>query len=250
MDIQIQRVEYQPIAPLRDLYRQEANCEIVHDSILSRALADPYLILVKGRSVGYAGVWNQYTPGQLMEYYLSPHLRAEALPIFREVLSFTQATRIQAQTNIPLMALMLFDCGIDITCEAILFEDSITTALTCPTGTFRPITPHESAAIFSHSREPIGTHGIESNGSIVATGGYFTHYNPPYADVYMEVSIDERRHGYGSYLVQEVKRLAYESGRKPASRCNPDNIASRRTLQKAGLLPCGCLLTAKINPAI
>ncbi len=249
MDIQISRAEYQDIEPLRELYRHEANCEIVHDSILSRKLADPYLILVQGRLVGYAGVWNQYDPGQLMEYYLMPHLRSEALPIFREVLTITQATRLEAQTNMPLMLLMLYDCGINIRCEAILFEDAVTTNLTCPKGIFRPIAPEETSAIFPHSREPIGDYGIESNGSIVATGGYFTHYNPPYGNVYMEVSVSERRQGYGSYLVQEIKRLAYEAGRKPSSRCNSDNIASRRTLQKAGFLPCGCLLSAAVNPS-
>ena len=66
----------------------------------------------------------------------------------------------------------------------------------------------------------------------------------------MGVSESRRRLGFGSYLVQELKRVCYEAGRRPAARCNPDNFASRRTLQKAGLLPCGRLLTGEIIPFV
>jgi GNAT superfamily N-acetyltransferase len=247
MDIQVRRVEYQAIEPMRELYRQEANCQIVHDSTLRRGLADPYLIHVNERVAGYAGISNKYDPGRLMEYYIAPHLRAEALPIYRKVLTDTQATSVEAQTNMPLMLLMLYDCGINIKCDAILFEDAVTTTLTCPNGVFRPIPAEEKPSIFEHHNEPQGDYGVEVNGEIVASGGYFTHYNPPYGDVYMEVSQDARRQGYGSYLVQEVKRMAYEAGKKPSARTGPDNIASRRTLQKAGFLPCAYMLTGEVN---
>lgn len=247
MDIQIRRAEYQDIEPLRELYRQEANCQIVHDATLRRGLADAYLILVDGRLAGYAGVRNQHDPGQLIEYYLLPHLRSGALPIFRDVLAFTQATRLEAQTNMPLMLLMLYDCGVNIQRGAVLFEDASTTHLPCADGIFRPIAPDELATLFPHTEEPVGNYGLEVNNTIVATGGYFTHYNPPYGDIYMEVAPGERRQGYGSYLVQEIKRVAYESGRKPSARCGPQNMASRRTLQRAGFLPCGYLLSADVN---
>ena len=55
--------------------------------------------------------------------------------------------------------------------------------------------------------------------------------------------------GFGSYLVQELKRVCYEAGKKPAARCNADNVASRRTLQKAGFLPCGRLLVGDVTPS-
>src|SRR3954452_11125447 len=99
MDIQVRQAEYQEIASLRELYRQEANCEIVHDSALRRKTADSYLIQVNGRLAGYAGIWNTYDPGRLMEYYVLPQWRAEALPVFRKVLEVAPVTHIQAQTN-------------------------------------------------------------------------------------------------------------------------------------------------------
>ena len=64
---------------------------------------------------------------------------------------------------------------------------------------------------------------LEVDGAIVATGGILTHYNPPYGDIYMEVDEPIRRRGYGSYLVQEVKRACYEMGKVPAARCNASN---------------------------
>jgi RimJ/RimL family protein N-acetyltransferase len=83
---------------------------------------------------------------------------------------------------------------------------------------------------------------------VVATGGFLSHYNPPYGDIYMEVAEPFRRMGFGSYLIQELKRVCCEAGKKPAARCNPDNLASRRALEKAGLLPCGHFLVGEVKP--
>ena len=95
----------------------------------------------------------------------------------------------------------------------------------------------------------MGDWGIERGGEIVATGGVFTHYNPPYGDVYMEVNGQQRGQGVGSYLVQELKRVAYESGLLPAARCSPENAASRATLERAGLQVCGQTLSGTIRGA-
>jgi hypothetical protein len=231
---------------MRELYRQEANCQIIHDSFLARALADPYLILVNDRPGGYGAVANTYGKGRLNEFYTLPDVRGYALPMFRELLAVSQATHIEAQTNIPLMLMMLYDCGTNISGEKILFHDAFTSHLSCPSGgVFRRAMPRDSASI-SAQQEPIGDRVVEDHGTVAATGGFLCHYNPPYGDVFMEVSETARRQGIGSYLVQELKRVCYEAGKKPAARCDPANIASRRTLQKAGLLPCGRLLVGEV----
>ena len=246
MNIEAHRTEYNEVKPLRELYRQEANCQIIHDSLLSRGLADPYLILVEGRLAGYGAVQNKYDKDRLMEYYTLPHRRNLALPMFRELLAVSQATQIEAQTNIPWMLTMLYDCAADIAEESILFQDASATDLVCPTGLFRHSTPADEALIFPHFHEPVGDWIVEANGAAVATGGFLCHYNPPYGDIFMEVAEPARQQGFGSYLVQEVKRVCYEAGKRPAARCNPTNIASRRTLQKAGFLPCARLLVGKV----
>jgi GNAT superfamily N-acetyltransferase len=182
-----------------------------------------------------------------MEFYTLPHVRSRALPMFRELLTASQATHIEAQTNSLLMLLMLYDCAKNITAESILFHDAFVTHLACPNGVFRRATPEDTGAIFPHQQEPVGDWVVEAQGTVVATGGFLCHYNPPYGDIFMEVTEPARRQGFGSYLVQEVKRVCYEAGKKPAARCHPDNVASRRTLQKAGFLPCGRLLVGEVG---
>jgi Acetyltransferase (GNAT) family len=248
MNIQVQRAEYKDVEALRGLYRQEANCQIIHDSALARGMADPYLILVNDRIGGYGAVWNKHEIGRLMEFYTLPAVRGAALPMCRELLAVSQATHIEAQTNMPLMLMMLYDCAKNITTESLLFQDAFTSNLQCPSGVFRHARPEDASSTFPHLHEPEGDWVVEVEGAVVATGGFLCHYNPPYGDIYMEVSESWRRQGIGSYLVQEVKRVCYEAGKRPAARCNPSNTASRRTLQKAGFLPCGRLLAGEVIP--
>jgi GNAT superfamily N-acetyltransferase len=241
VEIRVVRGEYREVETMRELYRQEANCQIIHDSSLRRGIADTYLITVGGRLGGYGGVFNKYYPGQVMEFYTLPVLRAVALPMFHELLAVSEATFIEAQTNMPLMTMLLWDCAMNIRTESILFADAFTTQLACPNGTFRRTTPEDNGP------DKEAEWGLEVEGQIIASGGYLCHYNPPYGDIYMSVVEGAQRQGYGSYFVQEAKRVCYEAGRKPAARCNPDNIASRRTLEKAGFLPCGRLLIGDVR---
>ena len=240
MEIKVNRAEYKDVESMRDLYCHEAHCQIIHDSIIRRGLADPYVILLDGRMAGYGAVWNKYEIGRVMEFYLLPHLRGKAMPLFRALLDTSQATSIEAQTNMPMMLTMLYDCAKEITVENVIFEDGFTTSLDCPGAVFRRAEPQDRRP------DPGAEWVIEADGAVVASGGFLCHYNPPYGDIYMEVVEDRRRHGYGSYLVQELKRVCREAGRKPAARCNPTNLASRLTLQKAGLLPCGRLLSGRV----
>lgn len=239
MTIEVEQVEYREVEAMRDLYRQEANCQIIGDSYMGRGLADPYLIVVGGRRAGYGAMKNKYDPGRITEFYTLPLVRTLALPMFRELLAVSQATEIQAQTNMPLVLTMLYDCATEITTESILFADTCVTNLACPDGVFRRTRSDDAIQE--------GDWSIEAKGAIVAWGGFLCHYNPPYGDVFMGVAESARRQGFGSYLVQEVKRVCYEAGKQPAARCNPTNVASRKTLQKAGFVPCGRLLIGKVD---
>ena len=73
-----------------------------------------------------------------------------------------------------------------------------------------------------------------------------TFYNRPYGDIYMEVGEAFRRRGLGAFLVQELKRECYNLGAVPCARCNPTNVASRRTLQRAGFVPVAHILIGSI----
>lgn len=82
---------------------------------------------------------------------------------------------------------------------------------------------------------------------MTAKGGILFHYSRPYGDFYKEVSEPFRKRGFGSYFVQELKRVCYELGAIPCARCNPTNVASRRTLQRASFAPFAHILIGSLN---
>ncbi len=245
MNVQVRQVDGATVQSMRDLYRHEMNCQIRYDSMVGRGLADAYLILMDGRVAGYGAVLNHYDRGRLTEFYALPHLRGHAHRMFPELLAVSQASEMAAQTNDPGMLMMLYDHARNIASESILFHDAFGSALPCPSGVFRRGTAADRGP---DPDDPAPQWVIEAEGSIVAAGGFLTHYNPPYADIFMSVAEPARRRGFGSHLVQEIKRVCYEAGKKPAARCNTANVASRRTLEKAGLLPCGRVLVGKVGP--
>ncbi|MGV3618863.1 MAG: GNAT family N-acetyltransferase [Fimbriimonas sp.] len=245
MKIEVGRTDYAAIEPLRGLYRQEANCQIIHDSWAARGLADLYALTVDGRVGGYACVGNRYSPDRIVEFYVLPHLRPHAQPIFAELLRASKAKEIEAQTNLPLSVIMTYDFAKEVRAENVLFGDAFTTDLRLPGVVFRESRPGD---VGFPGYEPDGDWVLEVDGQVVASGGFLCHYNPPYGDVYMAVAEGARRRGYGAYLVQEVKRVCLEAGKRPAARCNPDNVGSRKTLEKAGFVPVARLLVGTLSP--
>jgi GNAT superfamily N-acetyltransferase len=251
MKIDVSPVPLEQILCLRELYRQEMNCQIVHDSLPGRGFGNLYLIRANGRVAGYGFVmgYQDEPKDMIREFYVLPEYRASALAMFIQLIAASKATRVMAQTNDVLLTLMLFDCASQITSDTILFHDDFPTRLAIPGAALRAATSADQDLVFPHKVEPVGEWVLESGGAIVATGGIACHYNPPYGDLYMEVHEPCRRRGFGSYLIQELKRVCYEMGRNPAARCNASNAASRATLQKAGLLPCARLLSGTIGAA-
>jgi GNAT superfamily N-acetyltransferase len=156
----------------------------------------------------------------------------------------TGINRVETQSNDVWLTSMLHTFGHDVKTESILFKDELTTGLSVPEVCFRNPALGELPDV-----EPgqLASHGvIVLNGKVAAKGGILFHYNRPYGDIYMEVSEPFRRRGLGAFLVQELKRLCYQQGSVPSARCNPGNIASRKTLQKAGFVPCGHILTGAL----
>jgi GNAT superfamily N-acetyltransferase len=238
------------ILGMREAYRREMNCQIVHDSWHARGFTDSYLLRVHRHAAGYGSVGGAPRDARdvVKEFYVLPSFRGDALPLFRRLVAASGARCIEAQTNDALLLLMLHDCAVDVASDTILFADGLTTSLAVPVAgtTVRRVTEADHARVFPHLREPVGDWGLECDGALVATGGLAFHYNPPYGDIYMEVAESHQRKGFGSYLVQELKRLCYGMDRIPAARCHQDNVGSRLTLQRAGMFPCARILRARI----
>jgi GNAT superfamily N-acetyltransferase len=247
--VSVKPAALEDIRRFRDMHRQEMNCQIRNDAHHERGFTSLYLLQWDGGTAGYGCVGDYDSRGKevVTEFYVTPPHRRDALPLFRALVAFTGATRIQAQTNDRLLTLMLFDtCAPGaITSDVILFEDAGPTCLPAPPGiTFQRVPAEEPSSPLQHRREDVIA---EADGRIIGKSGFYCHYNPPYGDVWMEVEEGYRGRGIGSYLVQEAKRVCYETGRRPAARCNVSNVVSRRTLERAGFLPCARLLNAAIS---
>ena len=237
------------VLPWRDMYRLEMSCQIIHDSLHSRpGWTREYLLFSDSLPAGYgsvavAGPWKGKPT--VYEFYVLPHYRTHAFELFRTLLIASGAVMINVQTNDSLITVMLHVFATDVTCESVLFNDRVTTTLLPAGATFRCATPADALDV---PHDQLKWHGVVAvDGTAAGTGGILFHYNRPYGDIYMEVAERFRRQGLGSFLVQELKRVCYDGGNIPAARCNPRNIASRRTLQKAGFVPCGNILNGSVS---
>jgi RimJ/RimL family protein N-acetyltransferase len=168
--------------------------------------------------------------------------------LFASFLEVSRAVSIETQSNDTLLTILLHAYAKNVVSESILFQDNEKTALPPPVNAvFRSVTAEDSTQVVEHELDPQAGWVVEVEGTVAAAGDILFHYNRPYGDIYMKVSENHRRHGLGSYLVQELKRVCYEGASVPAARCNPGNIASRRTLQRAGFVPCGHILTGSLG---
>jgi GNAT superfamily N-acetyltransferase len=238
MEISAKPVSVPEILQWRDLYRRQMNCQIVHDSLHPReGWTKPYLLEVGGKAAGYGsivvgGPWKGTRT--VFEFYVLPEQQSCVFDLFGSLREASGATAIETQSNDVLITVMLHTFALNIASDSIVFEDKVTTSLTA------------SSAIFIAERREDSEWGVEVDGAIVANGGIMFHYNRPYGDIYMRVEETFRQRGLGSYLVQELKKVSYRMGSIPCARCNPGNIASRKTLQKAGFVPCAHILTGTL----
>jgi GNAT superfamily N-acetyltransferase len=252
MDFHVRQAELQDIRAMRDIYRQEMSCQVIHDSIHPRpGWTREYLFSAGGATVGYgsvavSGPWKDKPT--VYEYYVLPQNRSRMFDLFIALLTASGATMIETQSNDPLLTVMLHTFAQNVTSESILFHDKLTTGH-CPVDAiFRQARPEDAAQVADQQLDSEANWVVAVGDAIAAAGDILFHYNRPYGDIYMKVAEPFRRRGIGSYLVQELKRVTYEGGSVPAARCNPKNIASRKTLQKAGFVPCGHILNGAVLP--
>ena len=250
MDVSARAASFEEIVRWRDLHRLEMACQITHDSIHTRpGWTEEYVLLLEGTGVGYGSVavggpWTGKPT--VYEFFVVPHQpRLRAFELFQALLAASRAVAVKAQSNDTLTTVMLHTFAENVTSESILFHDKLATSLRPLGATFREPVASEAPDVSESHLKWCGV--VELDGQVAGSGGILFHYNRPYGDIYMDVAEPFRRRGLGSFLVQELKRVCYEGGHVPAARCSPSNIASRRTLQKAGFVPCGHILTGSVR---
>jgi GNAT superfamily N-acetyltransferase len=251
MELSARTAAFEDILPWRDMYRLEMACQIIHDSIHSRpGWTQEYFLFAGETPAGYgsiaiAGPWKGKPT--LYEFYVAPQYRVRMFDLFSALLTASGAIAIETQSNDTLLTVMLHTFAPSVMSESILFHDKLTTAHAPYSAIVRRVTPEDAAQIVAHELDADAKWVVEAEGKVAGAGDILFHYNRPYGDIYMKIAEPFRRRGLGSYLVQELKRVCYEGGNVPAARCNVKNAASRKTLQRAGFVPCGHILVGSVS---
>jgi len=238
------------ILPLRAQFRQEMSCQIVHDSLHTRpGWTSTYALhlddaLAGFGSIAIAGPWRDKPT--IFEFYVQHMHRGRAFDLFEAFVESSGARLMEIQSNDTLLAVMLHAYARDIWTERIVFSDQLATALPANGAVLTQVTSDEEIRLSIAERAGQAEWRLQVEGQSAGNGAILFHYNRPYCDLAMDIAEPFRRRGFGSYLVQQLKRAAYQLGSVPCARCSPDNIASRKTLQKAGLVPFAHILNGTI----
>ena len=250
MPIELRSCAARDALSLRVRYREEMNCQIVHDSIHARAgWTETYLLHLDGLAVGFAtiaidGPWKDKRT--ILEFYVLAEHRTRAFEMFEAFLAMADCKAIEVQSNDTIVTAMLHTFAREIVTEKIVFHDARTTSLPSRGAVLRCVTPLADTRAQLENRSSSTEYVLELDGQTVGQGSVLCHYNLPYVDLAMEVNESVRRRGFGSLIIQELKRAAYELGAIPGARCSSDNVASRRTLQKAGMEPYAAMLVGAL----
>jgi GNAT superfamily N-acetyltransferase len=237
------------ILPLRTRFRQEMNCQIVHDSIHTRrGWTSSYVLHLEGTagfgSIAIAGPWTDRPT--IFEFYVLPDYRDRAFDLFEAFVDASAPRYMEIQSNDTVLAVMLHTYARDIWSEKIVFADRLTTVLPANGAVLQQLTSDEEIQLSIAERAGQAEWQLQVDGQSAGTGAILFHYNRPYCDLAMEIAEPFRRRGLGAFLVQELKRAAYRLGSLPCARCSPDNVPSRKTLQRAGLVPFATILNGTI----
>jgi len=251
MDLKIVKTSLDSILSLRTLFLQENNFQVRYDACHIRGWAGEYIFRVDDVEIGYGSVKGKEDlkdRDAIFEFYVVPAVRNRAATIFAALIKASGVSYIECQSNDLLLSAMMFEFAKNIFSDVTLFKAGSVTYHHFDDVIFRK--KMDTDHLFDHKHEPEGDYVIEKDGEIVGTGGFLLHYNKPFADLYMEVQPGHRRKGYGSFLIQEIKKVCYLAGRVPAARCGISNPASKATLIKAGMEVAGYMLTGEIQAAI
>jgi len=238
------------VASWREILQQETGGICAHHALPRwPGWAAGYAIECERQPAGYGlvavgGPW-QGRP-TIFEFYLAAPHRHEAFKVFEQFLAASGARHFVVQSNHTLLAAMLHTFGRDIVREKIVFEDRATTTLPALGATLRPLTAETEIQAALAERRGHAEWALLVAGEEVGLGELYFHYNAPYCDVAMRIAEPHRGRGYGSYLVQELKRIARSYGAIPTARCEVGNLASQGALRRAGFVPHAHILLGEV----
>lgn len=242
------------IRDLRNLYLRELDDVVRYEREIQQGQTRIFVLRSGGRTLGYGILHGEGEDrSTIVEFFLLPEFRQGRVELFKQFAEATGATGVQARTNDTGLLLLLYECTQDIVPGQYYFVDAETTHYAAPDVRYRPITlddldmltpimtsdqgwPFEvpDRAALAHWIETRKGRMLEGDGGVTAIGAILTNYNPPFATLGMVVMRHCRRRGYGTYLLQELKRETYAIAKIPRADCAVWNTASRATLLRAG----------------
>src|SRR5687768_9668257 len=244
LPIDIIKTDLESIHPFRVMFLHENNFQFVCDKCHYYGWSTDYLFKINDTIIGYGCVWGtnkREDRDTIFEFFLLPPYRNIATRVFKAFIAATNTIYIECQSNDLLLSSMCYEFSSQIVTEALLFEECVETHLYIDGVTFGRKAYDDSNP--AHH----GGFFLAYNGEEVAEGGHLSNYNKPYSDIYMDVKDGHRGKGYGSLIVQELKKDVYKIGRVPAARCDTNNAASKATLLRAGFKVCGARLKGHIR---
>lgn len=239
MEITVRPVDREVIRGIRQERFSNLSFQFRYYACYDRNWCDGYGIFEANDLIGYGlvkGKDNFRDRDSIFEYHLKTQ-SGQSLTIFKKLIAISHAKYIECQTNDLVLSGLMRQLTQLIQPESILFQFDDPTNFAFADVLFRERS--DSDQVFEHEHEPIGEYVLEHENMVVATGGFYAHYNPPFVDLFMEVHPGFRNRGYGSFLLQEVIKICRQQGKTPAARCAVTNMASQKTLLKAGLVKVG-----------
>ena len=236
------------ILPYRRKYLKESNFQIRYNNFHESNWTDSYLLFDGNKIVGYGavkGLNDIKERNTIFEFYLLKSQRHNAQEIYNTFIAASNATYAEAQSNDILNTEMLNTFCKDITNPLIIFGRAQVRANSKFNAKFRLSKTTDTT--WKNKEAELEKYVLEIDNTVVAGGGFTTHYNKYYADIFMEVKPSKRKRGLGSFIVQSLIKECQALGLTPVAACSIENEASKNCLLKGGFLEIGHTLQGTLK---
>ncbi|MFQ5420873.1 MAG: GNAT family N-acetyltransferase [Anaerolineae bacterium] len=232
------------------------------DGYWQAAIIDPaphWALVADGRPLGYFAADEKK---RLLQFYASE----KAGDLFAAVIGSEMVATAVAGANDPAFLSLCLDAQKQVMVNTFLFHDTrpVDPALPAyPQAAFRPAAAQDLErllAFYDRNDEFANADAIEENfggqrtyvQSLIANQQVFvleegsallgvgecrrSVSQPPYADIGMIVDKARRRRGVGGFILARLKAHCASQNTVPICSCAADNLASRKTIEKAGFV--------------
>ena len=225
-------------------------------------LSPHYEMVVDGERVGYYAAKD----GCLLQFFVTEPFLPQASALFSDLLATADLMRASVSTVEPSFLSLCLDRQTAVSINTFLYQDHHPVHLAIsafPNAQFCPALLADLPQLikfYQENNEHEDTEAIEEGAgghepfvrTLIENGQVFllrdgrevlgigecriSQTQKPYADIGMITNNRYRRQGIGAFLLAQLKDYCYSQAVKPICSCAFDNIASRKTIEKAGFI--------------